>query len=100
MRADLAKSELLGPKHYEMTFAGAQLSGAKLRDCRISSVSFFHADCCGTDFSRTAFSDVRMKGCNLSRARFRGAEIERTIFSPDQIRQSRSLTVRRLNDEG
>ena len=26
-----------------------------------------------------------MKGCNLSRARFQGAEIEQTMFSPDQI---------------
>jgi hypothetical protein len=27
-----------------------------------------------------------MKGCKLIGARFRGAEIEQTTFSPDQIR--------------
>ncbi len=29
-----------------------------------------------------------MKGCNLSRASFHGAEIEQTMFSPDQIRDA------------
>jgi uncharacterized protein YjbI with pentapeptide repeats len=83
IRADLSQSDFVGLKHCEMSFSGAQLSGARLRDCRVSSVSFFHADCSGVDFSHTVFSDVQMKGCNLSRARFRGAEIEHTMFSPD-----------------
>lgn len=88
LRADLSQSDFLGPKHHEMSFVGAQLGGAKLHDCRMSSVSFFNADCSGTDFSRSVFSDVQMKGCNLSRARFRGAEIELTIFSSEQIHQA------------
>src|ERR1035437_1246103 len=88
VRADFSLSDFLGPKHYEMTFSGAQLSGAKLRRCRISSSSFFNADCSGVDFSRTVFSDVRMKGCNLSCASFHGTEIEQTMFSPDQIRDA------------
>jgi uncharacterized protein YjbI with pentapeptide repeats len=87
IKADLSHSEFLGPTHYEMSFAGANLSGAKLHDCRVSSVSFFNADCSKADFSRAIFSDVRMKGCILSRARFREAEIERTVFSPDQMRE-------------
>jgi uncharacterized protein YjbI with pentapeptide repeats len=84
--ADLSLSDFMGnPRHVETTFSGAILSGAKLRDCRISSVSFFNADCFKADLSRSTFSDVRMKGCNLMGARFRGAEIERTVFPPYQI---------------
>lgn len=86
--ADFSYSDFLGPKHYEMSFSGANLMGAKLRDCRISSASFFNADCSGTDFSRSLFSDVRMQGGDLSGARFCGAEIEQTLFSPDQIREA------------
>ena len=88
VRADLSHSKFFGPKHYEMSFSGALLIGAKLRHCDISSVSFFNADCSGADFSGTVFSDVRMAGCNLSSARFQGTEIERTTFSPDQIRDT------------
>jgi uncharacterized protein YjbI with pentapeptide repeats len=88
IRANLSRSDFLVPTHYEMTFSGAQLSGAKLRHCRISSASFFHADCSGADFSHAIVSDVRMNGCNLTRACFRGAEIERTMFSADQVRQA------------
>ena len=88
MRADLSWSELLGPMYHEVSFAGAQLSDAKLRHCRISSVSFFHADCSGADFSHSMLSDVRMKGCDLNRASFRYAQIERTIFSAEQIDQA------------
>ena len=36
VRADLCHSTFLGPKHYEMTFSGAQMRGAKLRHCQIS----------------------------------------------------------------
>jgi uncharacterized protein YjbI with pentapeptide repeats len=88
VRADLSWSDLLGPIHHEMSLAGAKLSHAKLRHCRISSVSFFQADCSGTDFSRSILSDIRMKGCNLHRARFRGAQIDRTMFSIEQIDQA------------
>jgi uncharacterized protein YjbI with pentapeptide repeats len=88
IKADLSHSDFLGPTHYEMSFAGANLSGAKLQDCRFSSASFFNADCSETDFSRTVFSDVRMKGRNLSGARFQWTEIEQTMLSPDQIREA------------
>jgi uncharacterized protein YjbI with pentapeptide repeats len=89
VRADLSLSDFLGPKHYEMTtFSGAHLIGAKLRYCRISSASFFNADCSETDFSHSVFSDVRMNGCNLSRASFHGAELEQTMFSLDQMRDA------------
>ena len=89
VQADLSFSDFLGPKRYEMTtFSGAHLIGAKLRHCRISSASFFNADCSETDFSHSVFSDVRMNGCNLSRASFHGAEIEQTMFSADQIRDA------------
>jgi uncharacterized protein YjbI with pentapeptide repeats len=85
VKADLSLSDFLGsPKHVETTFSGANLSSAKLRDCRISSVSFFNADCTNADFSRSVFADVRAKSCNLSGARFHEAEIERTTFTPDQ----------------
>ena len=94
LRTDLSHSDLLGPMHHGMSFAGAQLHGAKMCDCRLSSVSFFNADCAGADFSRAILSDVRMKGCVLTRARFREAEIERTMFSPDQMQQ---VDVRRRN---
>jgi uncharacterized protein YjbI with pentapeptide repeats len=53
---------------------------AKLRHCPISSTTFFSSDCTGTDFSHTEFSDVRMKGCNLSGACFRNAEFERWMI--------------------
>jgi len=94
VRTDLSHSDLLGPMHHGMSFAGAQLHGAKMCDCRLSSVSFFNADCAGADFSLAILSDVRMKGCVLTRARFREAEIERTMFSPDQMQQ---VDVRRRN---
>jgi uncharacterized protein YjbI with pentapeptide repeats len=87
-QADLSLSDFLGPSRYEMSFSGANLCGAKLHDCRISSASLFNADCAEADFFRTVFSDVRMKGCNLARARFQGTEIDRTTFSPDQIRDA------------
>jgi uncharacterized protein YjbI with pentapeptide repeats len=88
VRADLSHSDFLGPTHHQMSFAGANLTCAKLRDCRISSASFYHADCSGIDFSRAVFSDVRMKGCSLSGACFREAVIEQTIFSPEQRRDA------------
>jgi uncharacterized protein YjbI with pentapeptide repeats len=88
VQADLSHSNFLGPKHYEMTFSGAQMRGAKLRHCQISSASFFNADCTNTDFSHTEFWDVCVEGCNLNGARFRGAVLERAIFSPDQVRQA------------
>jgi len=88
VRADLSLSIFLGPRDREMTFSAAKLSGAKLRHCQISSVSFFHADCSGTDFSHSVFSDVRMTGCDLNQARFSEAEIENTIFSPEQMDQA------------
>jgi uncharacterized protein YjbI with pentapeptide repeats len=85
VEADLSFSDFMGdPRHCETTFSAAQLSSAKLRDCLISSVSFFNADCSEADFSRSVFADVRAKGCNLSGARFQDAEIERTTFTPDQ----------------
>jgi uncharacterized protein YjbI with pentapeptide repeats len=88
LQADLSLSEFMGPKHYEMSFSGARLRGAKLRHCRISSASFYEADCSDVDFSHSDLSDVRMIGCNLTGACFRGAEIEQTVFSPDQIGQA------------
>jgi uncharacterized protein YjbI with pentapeptide repeats len=87
VRANFCNSDFLGPKYHEMSFAGANLSDAHLRDCRIASVTFFRANCSGTDFSRAVLSDVRMKDCNLSGARFRGADIASARFSDDQIRQ-------------
>jgi uncharacterized protein YjbI with pentapeptide repeats len=91
VEADLSFSDFMGsPKQCETTFSGAQLSSAKLRDCQISSVSFFNADCSKADFSRSTFSNVRAKGCNLSGARFHGAEIERTTFTLDQTRKAHS----------
>ena len=87
VRADFSRSDFLGPMHHEMSFAGTQLTDAKLRHCNISSVSFFNADCSGTDFSHSFLSELRMKGCNLSRARFHGVQIERTTFSTEQINQ-------------
>jgi uncharacterized protein YjbI with pentapeptide repeats len=50
LQADLSYSEFMGPKHYEMSFSGARLSGANLRHCRISSASFYEADCSDVDF--------------------------------------------------
>jgi uncharacterized protein YjbI with pentapeptide repeats len=95
LEADLSFSDFLGcPKHVETTLSGANLSGAKLRDCRISSVSFFNADCTNADFSRSTFSNVRAKSCNLSGARFHEAEIERTTFTPDQICHADSRGVK------
>jgi uncharacterized protein YjbI with pentapeptide repeats len=94
VQSDLSVSDLMGsPKHCETTFSGSNLRDAKLRDCRISAVSFFNANCSGADFSHSVFSDVRMKGCNLSRARFQGTEIERTMFSSDQIRDANFGTL-------
>jgi uncharacterized protein YjbI with pentapeptide repeats len=99
VQADLSFSDFIGPKYdFEMSFSGAQLGGAKLRHCKMSSASFHNADCSKVDFSRTIFRDVQMKGCNLSRARFEQAEVERTIFSPDQMREAdlaRVLMTRR-----
>jgi uncharacterized protein YjbI with pentapeptide repeats len=87
--ADLSFSDFIGPKYdFEMSFSGARLGGAKLRHCHISSASFYNADCSEADFSRTIFYNVKMKGCNLHRARFRGAEVERKMFSPDQMREA------------
>jgi uncharacterized protein YjbI with pentapeptide repeats len=87
-RADLSFSDFLGPKYYDVSFSTAQLSGAKLRHCQISSVTLFNADCTDTDFSHTEFSDVRMKGCNLSGACFRKAKFEPWMITPDQIRDA------------
>jgi uncharacterized protein YjbI with pentapeptide repeats len=88
VRADFCHSNFLGPKHYEMTFSGAQMRGAKLRHCQISSATFFNADCAGVDFSHTVFSDVRMDGCNLSDACFRNAEFERWMITPGPMRDT------------
>jgi uncharacterized protein YjbI with pentapeptide repeats len=88
VQADLSHSNFLGPKHYEMTFSGAQMRGAKLRHCQISSATFFNADCTGADFSHTEFSDVRMKECNLSGACFRTAKFEPWMITRDQIRDA------------
>jgi uncharacterized protein YjbI with pentapeptide repeats len=88
VRADCCHSNFLGPKHYEMTFSGAQMRGAKLRHCQISSATFFNADCAGVDFSHTVFSDVRMDGCNLSDACFRNAEFERWMITPGPMRDT------------
>jgi uncharacterized protein YjbI with pentapeptide repeats len=88
VEADLSLSDFLGPKHYEMTFSGAQMRGAKLRHCQISSATFFNADCTDTDFSHTEFSDVQMTGCNLRGACFSNAEIQRWMLSPHQISQA------------
>jgi uncharacterized protein YjbI with pentapeptide repeats len=97
-QANLSFSDFIGPKYnFEMSFSGARLPGAKLRHCYISSASFCNADCYATDFSHTIFSDVEMKGCNLSRARFEGAEVERTMFSPDQMREA--IHRPELNDD-
>lgn len=75
VQADLSHSVFLGPKHYAMTFSGAQMKGAKLCHCQISSVTFFNADCTNIDFSHSNFWDVCMKDCNLSGARFRKAQL-------------------------
>jgi uncharacterized protein YjbI with pentapeptide repeats len=85
VQADLSHSNFLGPKHCEMTFSGAQMRGAKLCHCQISSVTFFNADCTDTDFSHSDFWDVRMKDCNLSGARFRKAQFERLMINPEQV---------------
>jgi uncharacterized protein YjbI with pentapeptide repeats len=74
VRTDFSHSVFLGPKHYEMTFSGARMKGARLRHCQISSAAFLNADCAGVDFSNTVFSDVQMKGCNSSDACFRNVE--------------------------
>jgi uncharacterized protein YjbI with pentapeptide repeats len=66
----------------------ALIGGAKLHHCQISSATFFNADCTGADFSHTEFSDVRMKGCNLSGACFRDAKFERWMIPPDQMRDA------------
>jgi uncharacterized protein YjbI with pentapeptide repeats len=84
VRADLSHSTFLGPKFYEMTFAGANMNGANLSDCQISSASFFKADCTETDFSRTVVTDVRIMGCKFGGDRFRGAEIDKSMFTPDK----------------
>lgn len=81
VRAVLSLSDFIGPLHYEMTFSQANLSGARLRHCHISSASFYNADCSGVDFSCSVFSEVRMKNCNLTGAILQGAEFERAVFS-------------------
>jgi uncharacterized protein YjbI with pentapeptide repeats len=87
VRADLSFSRFQGP-HNETSFSGAQLIDAIFHHCSLSSVSFFNADCSGADFSHAVLSDVRMTGCHLGRARFQGAEIERTTFSFTQMRDA------------
>jgi uncharacterized protein YjbI with pentapeptide repeats len=82
VRAVLSLSDFLG---YEMSFSQANLSGAQLRHCHISSASFSNADCSGVDFSCSVFSEVRIKNCNLTGANLRGAEFERPVFSPYQV---------------
>jgi uncharacterized protein YjbI with pentapeptide repeats len=85
VRANLSLSDFLGPSHYEMSFSGANLSGAKLRHCYISSASFSNADCSGADFSHCVISEVAMKNCNLQGALFHKTEFERAVFSPHRI---------------
>jgi uncharacterized protein YjbI with pentapeptide repeats len=77
VRTDFSHSNFLGPKHHEMTFSWAQMKGARLRHCQISSATFFNADCTDADFSHSVFSDVQMKGCNLSDSCFRNVEFVR-----------------------
>jgi uncharacterized protein YjbI with pentapeptide repeats len=85
VRADLSSSDFLGPMHYEMNFSRANLSGARLRHCRISSANFANADCTGVDFSRSVFSEVIITNCDLRGAALRGTEFERAVFSPHQV---------------
>jgi uncharacterized protein YjbI with pentapeptide repeats len=84
-RADLSFSDFLGPVHYETSFSQANLSGARLRHCHISSATFSNADCSGVDFSRSVFSEVIMANCNLRGAVLCGTEFERAVFSPYQV---------------
>jgi uncharacterized protein YjbI with pentapeptide repeats len=85
VKADLSLSDFLGPVHYEMNFSGANLRGASLRYCHVSSVNFSKADCSDVDFSGSVFSDVITKGCHLRGAVFCDAEFERAVFSPHRI---------------
>jgi uncharacterized protein YjbI with pentapeptide repeats len=85
INADLSLSDFMGPMHYEMNFSRATLSGAKLRDCYISSASLSNANCSGADFTRTVFSEVITKNCNFTGAMFHEAIFERAVFSPHKI---------------
>ncbi|WP_172842776.1 pentapeptide repeat-containing protein [Bradyrhizobium erythrophlei] len=89
VEADLSFSDFVGPNFsFDMSFGGARMRGAKLRHCRISNASFYSSDCRNTDFFGTQFSDVSVDGCDLSHAHFENAEIELTMFSPDQMQQA------------
>jgi uncharacterized protein YjbI with pentapeptide repeats len=96
--ADFSYSHFLGPKFYETTLTSAQMIGAKLRHCQISSVSFYNANCAEVDFSHSDFSEVQMKGCNFSDACFLNATFERRTSSfsqwhPAGFRNNLSRTV-------
>jgi uncharacterized protein YjbI with pentapeptide repeats len=83
--ADLSLSDFSGPIHFDMSFAGANLCAATLRNCHFSSVNFSNADCSRADFSHSVFSDLTLKDCNFHGAVFDEAEFERPIFAPYQI---------------
>jgi uncharacterized protein YjbI with pentapeptide repeats len=85
VNADLSLSDFLGPIHHEMNFSRANLCGAKLRHCHISSADFSKATCSHVDFSHCIFSDVIVNDCNLRGAIFISAQFERTVFSPYQM---------------
>jgi uncharacterized protein YjbI with pentapeptide repeats len=89
VEADLSFGDFIGPNcYFDMNFAGARLRGAKLRHCRISQASFLNADCCDADFLGSQFSGVNMDGCRLTGANFKGVEIDRTVFSLDQMQKT------------
>ncbi len=97
VKADLSLSDFLGPVRYEMNFSRANLRGASLKNCHISSASFSKADCSDVDFSGSVLSDVITKDRNLLGTVFSKTEFERPVFSLHQIED---FELRKVMTEG